>query len=214
MEDPIKRQIIGIRSKYSERILELLAQEGELYHGDLSEKLNMSPSGLNAIIRKMQECDPPIIEIMQIGKYKIYTLPAAVKENIENKKNEKNNAVEQDAEGGFKPCESENVLLCMQHFIDKAGESWRTILNLLLQDADCDADIEVKKYFGKLMEVIVNASKYNEEEIDELNKFFNNDVLGYLIQEYLDEIDECEEILRQVEARENGAKLVRHFKIR
>ncbi len=64
------------------------------------------------------------------------------------------------------------------------------------------------------MEVIVNASKYNEEEIDELNKFFNNDVLGYLIQEYLDEIDECEEILRQVEARENGAKLVRHFKIR
>lgn len=178
------------------------------------EKLNMSPSGLNAIIRKMQECDPPIIEIMQIGKYKIYTLPAAVKEYIENKKNEKNNAVEQDAEGGFKPCESENVLLCMQHFIDKAGESWRTILNLLLQDADCDADIEVKKYFGKLMEVIVNASKYNEEEIDELNKFFNNDVLGYLIQEYLDEIDECEEILRQVEARENGAKLVRHFKIR
>ena len=88
MEDPIKRQIIGIRSKYSERILELLAQEGELYHGDLSEKLNMSPSGLNAIIRKMQECDPPIIEIMQIGKYKIYTLPAAVKEYIENKKNE------------------------------------------------------------------------------------------------------------------------------
>lgn len=105
------------------------------------------------------------------------------------------------------------MLLCLQCFIDKIGENWRAILNLLLQGADCDADTEVKKHFAKLMQVIVNASKYKEDEIAELNKFINNDVLQYLIQEYLNEIEECEELLKQVEARKNGRKLIRHFSI-
>lgn len=124
MDDSIRKQIMGIRSKYCERILELLAVEGELYHGDLSEKLNMSPSGLSVIIKKMQDCDPPIIEIMQIGKYKIYTLPPKVKEYIEanlmeKKRNEKDAKAgrenEQDVVG------EDDILLCMQHFVEKAG---------------------------------------------------------------------------------------------
>lgn len=211
MDDSIRKQIMGIRSKYCEPILELLAQEGELYHGDLSERLNMAPSGLNSIIKKMQECDPPIIEIMQIGKYKIYTLPPNVREYMENRKNEKGVATGQEYAG--ESVEEENVLLCMQHFVEKAGEKWRDILHLLLRDIPCDTGKETRQQYDKLMQCIINAEKYREEEIDELNRFIHNEVLEYLIQDYLKEIEECEKILRQISQREGGEKLLRHFKL-
>ena len=211
MDDSIRKQIIGIRSKYCEPILELLAQEGELYHGDLAEKLNMSPSGLNVIIKKMQECDPPIIEIMQIGKYKIYTLPPNVREYMENRKNERSAAVEQ--EYGEESSEEEDVLLCMQHFVEKAGEKWRDILNQLLRDRPCNVGKETRQQYDKLIRCVLDAAKYREEEIDELNRFIHNEVLEHLIQDYLNEIEECEKILRQVGQREGGEKLLRHFKL-
>lgn len=208
MEDSIKRQIIGIRSKYCEPILELLYQEGELYHGDLADKLDMSPSGLNVIIKKMQECDPPIIEILQIGKYKIYTLPPAVKEYMEVKKN----GLEEKASGtqGFEGEGEINVLLCLQHFADKAGEQWKDVLNLLLQDRTYDQGMEIQKQFTVLMKAVVNADKYREEDIDRLKEFIHNDVLNQMIQEYLDEVRECEKFVEQL----GSERLKRHVIIR
>ena len=76
----IQQQIIQSRTKYCEPILKLLFQEGELYHGDLADKLKVSPSGLNNVIKKIMETNPPLIIVNQIGKYKIYTLPDYVKE--------------------------------------------------------------------------------------------------------------------------------------
>lgn len=207
MDESIKRQIMGIRSKYCEPILELLAQEGELYHGDLAEKLDMSPSGLNVIIKKMQECDPPIIEILQIGKYKIYTLPPAVKEYMEDRKNERNGSKERweaQESGG----ESEdNVLLCLQHFADKAGAEWRDTLNLLLQDEEYGEDAGIRKQFAVLMKAVLHADKYREEDIDRLKEFVRNDVLNQLLQDYLDEVRECERYVEQLGSK----RLKRHI---
>jgi len=211
MEDSIRKQIIGIRSKYCEPILELLSREGELYHGDLAEKMNMSPSGLNVIIKKMQECTPPILEINQIGKYKIYALPPAVKEYMEAKRGEGKAFAPEDS---FREdAGEENLLLCMQHFVEKAGDKWRERFNLLLQGEEDEAQ-EIKSEFERLMGLIREASKYREEEFERLNRFLNNDVLKYLVREYLDETEQCEEILRQVRNGENGERLARHFIIK
>ena len=181
MEDSIRRQIMGIRSKYCEPILELLAREGELYHGDLSEKLNMSPSGLNVIIKKMQECDPPIIEILQIGKYKIYTLPPSVKEYMESRREAgggRGGSAEKTEETVVD--EEQNVLLSLQHFADKAGAQWKDMLNLLLQDRAYEADAGIRSQFAKLMRAVVFAGKYREEDIERLKEFIRNDVLNRL----------------------------------
>lgn len=208
MEDSIRRQIIGIRSKYCEPILELLYREGELYHGDLADKLDMSPSGLNVIIKKMQECDPPIIEILQIGKYKIYTLPPAVKEYMENRKSENKGLEEKAGIAGDLKWEGENnVLLCLQHFADKAGKQWKEAFNLLLQGSTFGEDTEVQEQFTILMKAIVNADKYCEEEIDRLKEFIHNDVLNQMIQEYLDEVSKCEKYIEQI----GSERLKRHI---
>lgn len=212
MDESIRKRIMGIRSKYCEPILELLAKEGELYHGDLAEKLNIAPSGLNVIIKKMQEGDFPIIEIMQIGKYKIYTLPPEIKDYILNKHSERTVINETEAISRVEK-EYDNVLLCMQYFVEKAGVKWKDLLNLMLQGNEDDIESEVQEAFDLLMKSIENASKYKEEQLDELNRFLNNDVLVYLIQSYLEELNECEIILAEIKARKNGRRLVRHFKI-
>lgn len=210
MYDSIRKRIIGIRSKYCEPILELLAKEGELYHGDLAEKLNIAPSGLNVIIKKMQESEPPIIEVTQIGKYKIYTLPIEIKDYMLDREAKKNAL---DAGNGtLQPRkECDNVLLSVQYFVEKAGTKWRELLNLMLQGDEDGVDLEVQKAFKLLMECIENAAKYKEDQIEELNRFLNNDVLIYLVQKYLEELDECEMILAEIEKRENGKRLARHF---
>lgn len=193
MEDSIRRQIMSIRSKYCEPILELLAREGELYHGDLSEKLNMSPSGLNVIIKKMQECDPPIIEILQIGKYKIYTLPPSVKEYMESRREAgsgRGGSAEKTEETVVD--KEQNVLLSLQHFADKAGAQWKDMLNLLLQDRAYEGDAGIRSQFAELMRAVVFAGKYREEDIERLKEFIRNDVLNRLLEEYLEEVRECE----------------------
>lgn len=214
MDDSIRKQIIGIRSKYCEPILEILAKEGELYHGDLAEKLNMSPSGLNGIIKKMLECNPPIIEVMEIGKYKIYTLPPSVKEYIENKFDKDANNLRKDNAGTANVFdETESIMLTLQHFSEKAGRQWRDKLNLLLQGKDDDIDAETAEQYRRLMKKIVYASKYNEDEFQQLKNFLHNEVLEYLVQSYLDELKECEELLTEISYRENGKNLLRHIEL-
>lgn len=214
MDDSIRKQIIAIRSKYCEPILETLAKEGELYHGDLADKLNMSPSGLNVIIKKMLECDPPIIEVTQIGKYKIYTLPPSVKEYIENKSDKNTSDLRKDyADTANVFDETESIMLTMQHFSEKAGTQWRDKLNLLLQGEDDDVDAETAEQYRRLMKKIVYASKYNEDELQQLMKFLNNEVLEYLVKSYLDELKECEELLAEISHRENGKNLLRHIEL-
>lgn len=55
--------------------------------------------------------------------------------------------------------------------------------------------------------------KSREEDIDELNRFINNDVIKFLLQDYLNEIEECEKILDDIRKREGGEELLRHFRI-
>lgn len=58
--------------------------------------------------------------------------------------------------------------------------------------------------FDRLMVLIVDSAKYKEDSIDELNRFINNEVLKFLIEDYLSEIEECEKILNDIRKREGG----------
>ena len=73
--------------------------------------------------------------------------------------------------------------------------------------------VHVLMCFDRLMVLIVDSAKYKEDSIDELNRFINNEVLKFLIEDYLSEIEECEKILNDIRKREGGEKLLRHFRI-
>lgn len=206
-EEAIRQQILQVRSKYCEPILELLFQEGELYHGDLADKLELSPSGLNAIIKKMVESTPPIIEMMQIGKYKIYSLPDAVRRYMDNRNQPRESPkADHRMSGG-------NLLLSLQHFIEIVNGNWKDELNLLLQGENAEVEDNVRKSFQELMELVRQAEKYDRTGYEQLKKVMGNDVLSFLLDEYMEEIRECNMIMEEIRQRENGEKLIRHFKM-
>lgn len=167
----IQKQIIQSRTKYCEPILRLLFQEGELYHGDLADKLNISPSGLNSVIKKMQESEPPIIVVNQIGKYKIYTLPEYIKDYFRGKH-------------GSPIINNDNLFLNFQLFIDSAGSDWKKQMNLLLQHEEDDISEETIVLFRNLATLLVNAYKNWDNDWKKVVRFLNNDVLEFLIKEY------------------------------
>ena len=205
--EKIRRQILQVRSKYCEPILKLLFQEEELYQGDLAVKLELSPSGLSAIIKKMMEQKPPIIEMTQFGKYTIYTLPDRVRRYMERRGGFKQSKVTDKETYGV------NVLLPLQHFVAAAGTEWRDELNLLLQKRDKETCIENINCFNELIERAKEARQYDSRAYDELKKVIQNDILWYLLDGYVDDLEECEQIMEEIKQRENGEKLVRYFAV-
>ena len=207
--EKVRQQILQVRSKYCEPILELLFVEGELYHGELAERLELSPSGLNAIIKKMMEGTMPIIEMMQIGKYKIYTLPDAVRKYMESKS-------QSGSYEGVKGEEEErraDPLISLQHFVKKVGKEWEDTLHNLLRGRDEEISEEIKQSFRGLMDQIKQAEKYDRDSYDELREIIENDILLRLLNKYIEELKECDLIMEEIRQRENGARLARHFKM-
>ncbi len=208
MEDEeIRQQILQVRSKYSEPILELLFREGELYHGDLAEKLELSPSGLNAIIKKMMEGTKPIIDMMQIGKYKIYTLPDAVKRYMERK------TQPEEAQRTAGKVYEGNAVLILQHFVEKTGKNWKDVLSLLLQGKYDEGDEEVKKFFRELIKQARREQEYDADSYEMLKNMLRNDILEQSLEEYIEEMKECDCIMEEIRQRKNGKRLIRHFKM-
>lgn len=70
VDESIKR----IRTSYKHKILCILKERGSILHKDLAAEINVSPSGLNAIIKMMHETDIQLINIDKVSKYKIYSL--------------------------------------------------------------------------------------------------------------------------------------------
>lgn len=206
-DEEIRRQILQVRSKYCDPILKLLFQEKELYHGDLADNLKMSPSGLTAIIKKMMEQEPPIIEMTQIGKYTIYNLPDRVRRYMERRDGYKDSKATGGEAYGI------NVLLPLQHFVAAAGMEWRDELNLLLQKRDSESSVEDKNYFTELIERAKEAKRFDSRAYDELKKVIQNDILWYLLDGYVNDLEECEQIMEEIRQRENGEKLVRYFAV-
>lgn len=171
MEDTIRQ----VRSKYTEKILGTLEKEGNLYHGDLADKLSLSASGLNAIIRKMQEPEI-LIKIDEIGKYKIYSLSDDMKkyyclknENILHLRKHSNR---------------HGLFLPLQHFAQAAGKDWMDALNVCLTGEDTEESAEVKDAFSVL---IHQAEQLSENDLQRIESVLENDVLIRVFRLYISE---------------------------
>lgn len=65
-----------IPTKYTDKILYCLCLSGRCYHGDLAraETIQLSDSGLTAVMKKILSCKIPLVEQTKEGKYKRYSL--------------------------------------------------------------------------------------------------------------------------------------------
>lgn len=162
-----------VRTKYCDRILKLLNDEGSLYHGDMAKRLGLSASGLNAIIRKMQEYDS-LLHVDEIGKYKIYSLSNEMKQYFQAK-NERivHLPRSQRRKGLFLP---------LQRFVQAAGKDWMESLNLCLTGEDFEEPAEVRAAFS---DFINQAEQLDKESLLRIEEILENDILIRLFRMHL-----------------------------
>lgn len=69
-----------ISTKYRDKVLSVLAKRGTMLHGDLASAIEVSASGLNAVIKRMNATPVKLINVEEVSKYKLYSItPIAYK---------------------------------------------------------------------------------------------------------------------------------------
>lgn len=72
--------ISRVNTKYRDIILNILAQRGTMLHKDLAAAVRVSPSALNAVIKKMNSSSIELVHVEKISKYTLYSItPQAYK---------------------------------------------------------------------------------------------------------------------------------------
>ncbi len=81
-----QNEVQQINTKYKDEILSILAKRGTMLHGDLACAIEVSASGLNAIIKRMNATSVKLINVEEVSKYKLYSItPIAYKYITERK---------------------------------------------------------------------------------------------------------------------------------
>lgn len=81
-----QNEVLQISTKYKDEILSVLAKRGTMMHGDLASAIEVSASGLNAIIKRMNATPVKLVNVEEVSKYKLYSItPIAYKYITERK---------------------------------------------------------------------------------------------------------------------------------
>ncbi|MCM1234668.1 MAG: hypothetical protein NC489_31585 [Ruminococcus flavefaciens] len=82
----VQNEMMKVSTKYRDEILSVLAKRGTMLHGDLASAIQVSASGLNAVIKRMNATPVKLINVEDVSKYKLYSItPIAYKYIIEQK---------------------------------------------------------------------------------------------------------------------------------
>lgn len=175
----IERQILEINSKHCRPILTAIYNDEGITQGELALKMNLLPSGLTAVIKKMENADIPLVKVTQAGKFRRYSLPEEIKQYLFDDKKAKNDIF-------IKQGEEESLFLLLQRFVEEAGEQWKEKMNLLLLDEERDTSSELGRLFAIFMCQMKDKTLVQDEEVIEVRMFIKNEVLLYLIDKYIE----------------------------
>lgn len=173
----IKRQIQEINSKHCLPILSAIDNDNGISQGELAPQVNLLPSGLSAVIKKMTNCDIPLVIVTQTGKYRRYSLPEYVERYLADQKKENNDTQAQQVQ-------EDRLFLLLQRFVEEAGKNWKETMNSLLLDEEIDYSSNIGKTFSAFINQMKTKTLTHDEDIDEIRAFINNEVLLYLIDKY------------------------------
>lgn len=175
----IKRQIQEVNSKHCLPILSAINKDNGISQGELALKMNLLPSGLSAVIKKMENCDIPLVIVTQTGKYRRYSLPEYMERYLAEQEKEKSGERTQRMQ-------KENLFLLLQRFVEEAGSDWKGTMNFLLQNEEIDDSSSIGKTFTAFINQMKKRTIAHDEGVDEIRVFINNDVLLYLIDKYIE----------------------------
>ena len=173
----IEKQIQYINSKHCKSVLTIIYEEDGINQGEIARKLNLLPSGLSLVLKKMETSEIPLVNVSQTGKFRRYSLPEYVKNYMRDlNKGGDDEKVETE----------ESLFLSLQRFVECKGHVWKEELNrLLLAEADEQSGTKVDAFYA-FMENMKKKSIKSDDSVIDVKKFIDNEVLIYLIDKYIE----------------------------
>lgn len=126
--------IAQIRQKYRDPLLMEIYESGRIIHAGLANRLSVSVSGLNAIIKKMNEVPIKPIRETKAGKFKFYTLTGDGKKYVESTLLPSVISNRRDSE------EVHNLFLLLAMYKDQHQDAWCKNLKIFLEKESESAD--------------------------------------------------------------------------
>ena len=192
--------IAQIRQKYRDSVLMEVYESVRIIHAALANRLSVSVSGLNAIIKKVHEAPIQPIRETKAGKFKFYTLTEDGKKYVESTLLPSVISNKRDSE------EVHNLFLLLAMYKDQHQDVWCTNLKTFLEKESEIADTadEMKKSdeyellqaFGqfyrrenskaaKLLELSVADKDLRQSIISYFdNKYINNDGVWSVLNQW------------------------------
>lgn len=122
--------IYSLKQKYKDALLFEIYEDENILHSVLANRISVSASGLNAIIKKLNEVQPPPIHINKQGKFTLYSLGETGKAYVESElmysmisDSDDENIVH-------------NIFRLLRTFKDQHPQKWMSILKSILNEEE------------------------------------------------------------------------------
>lgn len=149
-----KQTIYNLKQKYKDAVLFEIFEDEDMLHSVLSHRVLVSASGLNAIIKRLNEAEPSPIKMERQGKFTIYSLEDSGKEYVRKELLQKIVMNEQDIKSVH------NIYKLLSVFKDQNPETWVDKLKKMLEE-DGNRD-ENEEGIGFIKELNKYYSRYSE----------------------------------------------------
>lgn len=192
--------IARIKQKYRDPLLMEIYESGRIVHAGLANRISVSVSGLNAIIKKMNEAPICPIRETKAGKFKFYTLTEDGKKYVEATLLSSVISNRRDGE------EVHNLFLLMAMYKDQHQDVWCKNIKMFLEQeskivdtadgVDKSDEYELLQAFGqfyrrenskaeKLLELSVADKELRQSIILYFdNKYINNDCVWSILNQW------------------------------
>lgn len=149
-----KQTIYNLKQKYKDAVLFELFEDEDMLHSVLSHRVLVSASGLNAIIKRLNEADPSPIKMERQGKFTIYSLEDPGKEYVRKELLQKIVLSEHDEKSVH------NIYKLLNVFKDQNPETWVDKLEKILEGGGNQNEDE--EGIGFIKELSKYYSRYNK----------------------------------------------------
>ncbi len=156
-----KETILSVRQKYKDPVLFEIYENPNILHSVLANRMPVSPSGLNAIIKKLNEAVPSPIHTSRQGKFTLYKLEESGKKYVEEELLAIMASNMEDRE-----C-VQNIFRLLSSFKDQNPQKWVEIMENILNGQDEWDDYEEGSGFIKeISGYYLSSSKEAEALLD------------------------------------------------
>jgi len=173
--------IFTLRQKYKDPLLFMLYENPKMLHSNVAHYMQVSQSGLTAIVKKLYDADDEPIEVEKQSKFTFYSLRESGKEYVEQI------LLPQIIPDNSSESSVHNIVQLLMIFKSHNPKAWSEELAGMLEDPEPAEEQDEEEGYGFIREITSFYARYKRQaerllELIITDKELQNTILSYMEQ--------------------------------